>query len=296
MKHDHRGASKASLPEPLPAGFIFRVKGDTALIVRKEYEASRPLAGTLTGVSGPAQKGWEALSGGRGSAVSVSLPGIGTVVLRRYRRGGLLGKVLIDRYLFGSRPFRELTVLALARSRGVPVPEVLGASSTRVDLFWHRGRIVTRLIPDSQTLPLFIEEKRNDVRGVEEVLRKTGQAVRRMHDAGIDHADLNMNNILVDARHDVFIIDFDKATVRPTLGQPGRIRNLKRLLRSLRKLREAGSPLEDSDFSMIVEGYAEGGPAPGGEAQDLRDKTLQSRSLMLRSALGRALRRLFGGS
>ena len=292
MKQDYRKNTKAAPPEPLPAGFIFRVRGDTALIIRKEYEASRPLSGTLTGAPKPAKEGWEALPGGRGSAVSVSLPGIGKVVLRHYRRGGLLGRILFDRYLSGSRPFRELGVLARARTLGVPVPEVLGASSTRVDLFWHRGRIVTRLIPDSQTLPLFIEEKRYDAPRVKEVLRKTGEAIREMHDAGIDHADLNMNNILVDSGQNVFIIDFDKARASQRLSRAGRAVNLRRLLRSLRKLRAAGSPLDDSDFSMIIEGYAGN---DGALAGTVRNKTLESRSLMLRSAVSRIVRRLFAG-
>ncbi len=203
-------------------------------------------------------------------------------MLRRYRRGGLIGKVLVDRYLFSSRPFRELAVLALARSRNVPVPEVIGASSARAGFLWYRGRIVTRLIEGSVTLPVFIGRNRGDTNRLAAILKRAGAVIRLMHDAGIDHADLNMNNILVDKMGAVYIIDFDKATAHRELGQRGRIRNLKRLLRSLRKLKSAGQPLEDSDFSLIIRGYA------GDDARllaEIERKTLQSRLLLFRSSI-----------
>jgi 3-deoxy-D-manno-octulosonic acid kinase len=208
-------------------------------------------------------------------------------VLRRYRRGGLIGKVLFDRYLCSSRPFRELAGLARARTLGVPVPEVIGASSTRSGLLWHRGRIATRLIPGSWTLPLCIGDNRNDAALVAYVLKRAGGAIRKMHEAGIDHADLNMNNILVDKKGAVYIIDFDKATMHPELGQRRRIRNLRRLLRSLRKLKSAGQKLQDEDFSMIMIGYA------GSDTMllaGIEKATLRSRLLLFRSTIGRVFR------
>jgi 3-deoxy-D-manno-octulosonic acid kinase len=222
----------------------------------------------------------------------VAIPRVGDVVLRRYLRGGLIGKLLVDRYLFPSRPARELSVLSYARSRDVPVPEVLGASVMSAGLFGYRGRIATRMIPDSKTLPLFLMENRDDRRRATEVLRKSGAAVRRMHDAGIAHADLNMNNILVGAGGAPFIIDFDKATVRHRLTLGGRVRNLRRLLRSARKLTESGLTFVDAEFEAILRGYAGG---DGESYETLHRCTLSSRSLRLRSRASSFLRRLFSG-
>jgi 3-deoxy-D-manno-octulosonic acid kinase len=288
MKTDEKDIWTA-LTNPLktpPPGFVIRVEGDTTCILRQEWEEELLTSGILTGEPGSTTMGQTALPGGRGSASIITLPKIGAVVLRRYRRGGLIGKVLVDRYLFSSRPFRELSVLAFARTRNVPVPEVLGASSTRIGLVWHRGHIVTRLIPDSRTLPVFIKEKRKDARRVSEVLKKAGAAIKKMHEAGIDHADLNMNNILVDAKDNVFIIDFDKATAHRELGARRRIRNLRRLLRSLRKLKGVGYSLDDDDFFMIIRGYAHDDPALLGT---LERATLRSRLLLFRSVLHRII-------
>jgi 3-deoxy-D-manno-octulosonic acid kinase len=274
-----------------PSGFVTRVTDDTTFSVQEEYENVIPLREVLTGDPGPSRTGQTALPGGRGSTSIHVIAGIGDVVLRRYRRGGLIGKVLFDRYLCCSRPFRELAVLAHARSRGVPVPEIVGASSTRKGLLWHRGRIVTRLIPGSWTLPVFIGENRNAAALVADVLTRAGGAIRKMHEAGINHADLNMNNILVDGNGAVFIIDFDKAALHNRLRQKKRTRNLRRLLRSLRKLKSAGDSLEDSDFSMIIKGYAGSDTVL---SASIERATLRSRLLMFRSALRRLLTELSG--
>jgi 3-deoxy-D-manno-octulosonic acid kinase len=281
MTNDSRDTGTAP-SRAVPDGFFLGAMGDATLLVRTEYERSRPLSEILTGKVEPARPGSAVLSGGRGSASVHDVAGIGSVVLRRYRRGGLIGRVLVDRYLSSSRPFRELDVLARADALGVPVPEVVGASSIRAGLVWHRGRIVTRQIADSVTLPVFIEENRDDRRRLAEVLKSAGTAIRKMHEAGIDHADLNMNNILVDKRGSAFIIDFDKATARQRLGANRRLRNLRRLLRSLRKLKSAGRQLNGEDFSMIIRGYAGDDPAL---LAVIEKRTLRSHLLFFRSAI-----------
>ena len=65
-------------------------------------------------------------------------------------------------------------------------------------------------------------------------MREVGAAIGRFHGAGICHADLNANNILVDRDGGVWLVDFDRARHRA----PGGWRNsrLRRLKRSLEKL------------------------------------------------------------
>ncbi|MBN2225205.1 MAG: 3-deoxy-D-manno-octulosonic acid kinase [Deltaproteobacteria bacterium] len=271
-------------PRNPPSGFVTQIKGSTTCILRCQWEEELLASGILTGGPGSTPMGQTALPGGRGSVSIITLPNVGAVVLRRYRRGGLIGKVLVDRYLSGTRPFRELSVLALARARGVPVPDAMGASSIRVGILWHRGRIATRLIPGARTLPVFIEKNRGNGALVARVLEGAGKAIRRMHEAGIDHADLNMNNVLVDDNDVVHIIDFDKAVFCRRLGLRWRIRNLRRLLRSLRKLKAAGRLLEEGDFAEIIRGYTADDPALSAV---IEKKTLRSRLLALRSAAGK---------
>jgi 3-deoxy-D-manno-octulosonic acid kinase len=66
-----------------------------------------------------------------------------------------------------------------------------------------------------------------------------GACIRKFHDAGVVHADLNARNILLsetgDANARVYLIDFDRARI----GKPSKKvskNNLDRLHRSLAKL------------------------------------------------------------
>jgi 3-deoxy-D-manno-octulosonic acid kinase len=65
--------------------------------------------------------------------------------------------------------------------------------------------------------------------------RRTGAAIRKFHDAGVIHADLNARNILVGDDKDIYLVDFDRA--RLNVGDTGAFRaNLVRLRRSLEKV------------------------------------------------------------
>lgn len=53
----------------------------------------------------------------------------------------------------------------------------------------------------------------------DEVWHKVGQTVRRLHEAGVYHADLNSHNLLLDKEGKVWVIDFDKGAIRsPAAG------------------------------------------------------------------------------
>lgn len=96
----------------------------------------------------------EAARGGRG-AVCFVRGEFGEAVIRHYRRGGLIGRVIRDRYLWtgedANRAFREFRLLARLRELGLPVPAPLAAGYARAGLF-YRADLMTMAIPDSRTL------------------------------------------------------------------------------------------------------------------------------------------------
>jgi len=73
------------------------------------------------------------------------------------------------------------------------------------------------------------------------LLKRVGTTVRRFHDAGLDHVDLNARNLLVDPQGKVWLIDLDRCRRR----QPGKWQeaNLERLQRSLAKFDAAEAML-----------------------------------------------------
>lgn len=197
------------------------------------------------------------LAGGRGAVWAVSL-GDTRGVLRWYRRGGAIRHLIHDRY-FGwtPRPIRELALTDAVIRRGVPAPEVLAARVDRLPLGWYRGAIVTREVTNAMT---FAEELRRHADGAERtaILRMVGRAVRDLHDRGVQHRDLNANNILVsrdDATPRVHFIDFDRAEVLRTVSPRIRERELRRLERSLAKLARSGMPLGSGDAALLRRAY-----------------------------------------
>ena len=169
---------------------------------------------------------------GRGTTLIVE--GItGAWVLRHFQRGGLAAKPFKDRYFWkrssDSRPFREWHLLAELVRRGLPVPTPVAARVERSGM-WYRGDLITAYIPDTQSLAERLDLGHQD----EGVWAAIGRQLRRFHDEGVDHADLNAHNILLDGDLNVFVVDLDRGEIRAT-GQWAR-KNLDRLERSLRKL------------------------------------------------------------
>ncbi|MEQ3653475.1 MAG: 3-deoxy-D-manno-octulosonic acid kinase, partial [Glaciecola sp.] len=76
-------------------------------------------------------------------------------VLRHFKRGGLVGKLLSDQYFFlgveRSRPFEEFRLLTKMREHGLRVPVPVGARIHRRG-FIYRGDLITQNIPASQDL------------------------------------------------------------------------------------------------------------------------------------------------
>ena len=180
-----------------------------------------------------AQARAQVVDGGRGGALFVDTP-IGTCALRHYHRGGLVARLSRDSYLWSgrkrTRAFREFRLLAALADAGLPVPAPVAARYQRAGLA-YRADLMTRLIPDAQTLSSRIGARQLD----ETLARAVGATLARFHRFGAWHADLNAHNILVDARGAVWLIDFDRSRLRkPQLGW--QLANLARLLRSCDKL------------------------------------------------------------
>jgi 3-deoxy-D-manno-octulosonic acid kinase len=197
---------------------------------------------------------------GRGNIRTIGLTGGGTALVRRYRRGGMVRLVTSDLFFtWPPRPFAELRVTETASRRGVPTPEVLAACVERVWGPFYRGWLVTRQLAGAEDLWAALQ-RRDFLSGEKiELIRSVALAVRKMHRAGVDHADLNLKNILVrsDARQiQCYVIDFDKARLCPREVSPKRAaNNLRRLLRSVAKLDSGRDYLTHDDWEVFLNFY-----------------------------------------
>lgn len=194
---------------------------------------------------------------GRGATVFAVLDGR-SVVLRHYRRGGAVRRLLGDRYLRcglrASRPWRELSLLGRLHAAGLPVPPPVAARVVPAGPLspFYRADLITERLPQTRTLaealylgPLSVG-----------AWRRIGVTVARFHAAGVEHADLNAHNILLGPGDAVSLVDFDRGRLH---ARPGawRGRNLRRLRRSLDKLAHLGSTpgFDAAGWDALVGGY-----------------------------------------
>ena len=186
--------------------------------------------------------------GGRGAVARCAYPG-GEALLRRYLRGGVLRRFLGDAFVLANRPMREFEAHKAALAAGLEVPPLLGVCWWRSGLLL-RGSIGTGAL-DAQHLQAWLEGGPD---APEEMARRCGALIARMHDAGIWHADLQLRNILITAEGP-YLIDFDGAKRMGRVPPLQRARNLLRLRRSLQK-----NGVSASIYNAVLEGY--GGPPP----------------------------------
>ena len=192
---------------------------------------------------------------GRGSATFVRADDE-TWVLRHYHRGGVMARLSDDIYVWQglerSRAFREWRLLATLFDRGLPVPRPIAARVFRRGLT-YTADILTAYIEETRSVDSMLHAGES----LGDRWQVIGRTVRGFHDHGVDHSDLNVRNILLDAQGRVYLVDFDKGRLR---GEGSwKQGNLQRLQRSLRKTAlETGVPYDEDVWRGIEEGYARG--------------------------------------
>ncbi len=181
-------------------------------------------------------------SAGRGRVWFVRTP-FGECALRHYHRGGMVARILSDRYLWSgaerTRSLREFRLLADLHALGLPVPAPLAARYVRSGM-QYRADLLTERLPNCETLAQKLAAGQLD----DALAANIGAVIAVFHAHGVFHADMNAHNFLIDDKIKVWLIDFDRGERRgPELSW--RHANLERLKRSLLKL---GDRVYDNAF------------------------------------------------
>lgn len=188
-------------------------------------------------------------AGGRGSVDFLDAGGR-EWVMRRYLRGGWAARLARDRYLFlgeeRTRAFRELRLLGRLLELGLPVPAPVAACYRRWPLT-YRAALITERLPRATALSAMLAAGRVDRARWSAI----GACLRRFHDAGVHHADLNAHNIMLGEGGGVWLLDFDRGRLREP--GPWRERVLERLARSLAKI--AGGGEWQDGFALLRQAH-----------------------------------------
>ena len=173
-------------------------------------------------------------------------------ILRHYQRGGLIGKINAERYLwFGlksTRIHREFATLEHLEQLGL-APKPIAACIERSGIF-YKGALITQRIESRQNLATCLLKGSLHL----EIWYRLGQRIRQLHQQGVIHPDLNARNILIVNENECTFVDFDPS--------PGKFKqqNIPRLLRSLTKFKKRypAFAFNSSHWSALLDGYRSG--------------------------------------
>jgi 3-deoxy-D-manno-octulosonic acid kinase len=174
-------------------------------------------------------------------------------VLRHYLRGGMIGKMLSDQYLYTgleqSRAWQEFKLLQQMQTMGLACPTPIAAMLSKSGLYYQADIVLTK-IPDAQDLHHILRERSLPP----EVWQKIGQTVAEFHNHHINHHDLNIHNIMLDVQYKIWLIDFDKCGIKQ--GYKWKKSNMARLKRSFEKEKRLSNfHWQLSDWQILMSAY-----------------------------------------
>ncbi len=194
----------------------------------------------------------------------------GGIIIRHSRHGGLFEHIAGDIFCTENRFVNELIASETAIEKGVDTAEIIAVIKHRVFGPFYRFDVLSKEIPN--TLDLVELLTNPTCRGVlqyaptrKNIIETVAQTIRKMHDAGLYHSDLHLKNILIQSttgdtppspipskkrgergvlrgekgvyEFKAYVIDMDKTKKMNMLNTRLRMRNLRRLDRSVEKLK-----------------------------------------------------------
>jgi len=197
---------------------------------------------------------------GRTAHPSIPLKEGERVVVRRYVHGGLLRFFTRDLYCLGARSFRELSLTEEIRACGIPTIQAIGAIHRCLWFPFYRAYFLSLEHPSAIDMTEYLQRVGPSSSGQtlsrkRTAIRAAGVLIRRFHDAGFFHRDLQLKNMLVTSDH-VLLIDFDRSYRATHLSMRERMTNLLRLNRSVEKWKRRRLPITRTDRWRFFLAYA----------------------------------------
>lgn len=161
----------------------------------------------------------------------------GQVVAKGLSRGGIIGALFRSLYADPERPAREALVAEQLAARGLPTPPIVAARALRVAPGLHRLELASARVAGARDLLDALRDPAADDRQRAGWAAAAGRTLRRLHDEGLQHRDLQVKNLLVGpgSAELLTVIDLDRCLLGPSLSEDQREASLARFGRSLAK-------------------------------------------------------------
>lgn len=245
----------------IPPSFSLTQEGKTYLLLHDEYKEELLHQG-IGDLESFFKKNLQATHylHGRTPHPSVPLQAGMRMVVRKYSHGGLLRFLNRDLFLLGARSFEELSLTEEIRSSGIPTIQPIGAIHQTAVYPFYRAYLLSLEIPHAKNLIQYFEENgpnlsRENLLRKRKTIQEAGLLLRRFHQAGFFHNDLQLKNLLV-VEDQVLLIDFDRSYHKTKLSVREKTKNLLRLNRSVEKWKHFGLPISRTDRWRFFLAYA----------------------------------------
>jgi hypothetical protein len=259
-----------ALSTSIPAHCSLVEQGRITALLKKEYRVPLVRLGVLDPgalLARSMASGHNRFTG-RGTLASLPLDESdgARVVVKQCLRGGLIRHLSSDLFCGGNRPFDEMLANRTIIDRGVKTAEVIAAVKERVFGPLYRAYLFSLELTGCSDLTSYLnllqgkscEQRFQAKAGIFEALAHSFSA---MHRSGIYHRDLHLKNVLLrevtpHQAPEVFIIDFDRAVVKPALHPGEKLNNLMRFNRSIEKFRVfSGGAVTRGDQMRLCRAY-----------------------------------------
>jgi 3-deoxy-D-manno-octulosonic acid kinase len=225
---------------------------------------------------------------GRGRPLALELGGE-RIVAKSMRRGGLAGRVLRERFLGASRARRLVDLHEHLQAARAPVPALAFVRIRRGPLGLVALDCGTREVEGALDGVAYLRAAPAG-RELRRALEAAGRAVAELHRCGVEHADLNVRNVLLrpGTTPEAFLIDLEKSSRHDPMPRAAIVRNLERLARSAAKLGLLGGAVSLAGAARLVRAHS-----PGDWRELLR---AAARRLAARAPFHRVAWRLFSSA
>lgn len=151
----------------------------------------------------------------RGSFWVTMLPGGRKVIVRQYKRGGLIARFITESFYYLPyinwpkwRSFSEFENTLYLKEKNFCVPMPLFAVSRKLSAWRYEAFIGYEYLEGSQNL--LLESRGLSFTRLNETFYEVGKLACNMLDLGVMHSDLHLGNVLLQGTK-IYIIDFDKS-------------------------------------------------------------------------------------
>ncbi|HBN26641.1 MAG TPA: hypothetical protein DD405_04135 [Desulfobacteraceae bacterium] len=186
------------------------------------------------------------------------------MVIKHYTHGGFTRIFNKDIFWGKPRPLKELFFVEKIISLNIPTYEILALIIDKMPFFFYRADLITKELSNGVDLKTYFEnlstkQDKTRIKEKREVIKSVAGVIRKMHSAGIYHADLHLKNIIIKKNINSpplpYIIDFDNSSIKRKLSFKKKLKNLFRFHRYIDKIDKKSISLSRSDFLRFFKEY-----------------------------------------